>query len=209
MPSTDQACVPVPVLIDQASWQASWGGSRSRCHAARAVRGGFGRSISAPLSPARLPGCGLQKYDSRTACLHGSAPPASGPSEHRKARSRARASRLTADQRHRRRAPLPGTLTPKVVQNNSSIDGFGFHRVNFAPAAFSSEHFLIRPGVRTSKSGRRTKMTDLIANGDLFVDGFALNPPLSRRNRTAPLSARTPQFSCPTNSRRALRGRKE
>jgi hypothetical protein len=100
-------------------------------------------------------------------------------------------------------------LTPKVAQNTSSIDGLGFHRVNFASAAVSREHLLIRPEAHTSNLRRRAKMLDLTVNGDLLVDGLALKPPFLRRNRTAPPTLRTPPVKHPTASRRALRGRKE
>ena len=150
MPSTDQACVPVPVSIDR----ASRAGGRSRCHTARVVTsGGIGRSISAPVSPAPLPACGLQKYDNRIVHFHCGATPASGPRKDDEERPQARASRLTADDR-RRSAILPlETLTLKFTQNNSEIDGLGFHQVNFASAVFSREHSLIRPGVHTSNRG--------------------------------------------------------
>jgi len=191
MPSTDQACVPVPVSMDRAT---------------RAGRHSRGIGRSAP--PAQLPA--LQKYDSRTACLrrHGSAPTTSSPTENDRKWPRAHASRLTAGDGRWPPPQVEGTLTPKVAQNNSAIDGLGFHLVNFASAAVSREHLLIRPGVHLS-TGRCVRMTDLMFNDDLFVDGLAPMPPVPQRNRTASQTTRTPQFNSPTSSRRALRGRKE
>jgi hypothetical protein len=137
----------------------------------------------------------LQKYDSRIVYLRRG--------------GQARASRLTSDDRRCPAPPALGTLTPPVVQNISSIDGLGFHRVNFASAAFSREHLLIRPGAHTSNLRRHAKMLDLTVNGDLFVDGLVLKPPFLRWNRIVSPAARIPQFNHPTASRRALRGRKE
>lgn len=146
MPSTDQACAPLPASIDR----APWGGDGSPRHAACAVtRGGIGRSTSPSASPAPLPG--LQKHDNRI--VHCGRAPAAAKLRKNRGEPQARASRLTADDRRRPARPVAGTLTPKVVQNIGSNDGLGFRRVNFASAAFSSEHFLIRPGVHTSNRG--------------------------------------------------------
>lgn len=101
-----------------------------------------------------------------------------------------------------------GNIDSKVRANNTEIDGLGCYPVNFAFVAFSREHLLIRPEVHSS-TGRCTTMIDITINSDLFVDGFALGPPLSQRSRTASPSTRTPKFSCPTIPRRTLRGRKE
>jgi hypothetical protein len=97
-----------------------------------------------------------------------------------------------------------------VAQNNSAIDGLGFHLVNFASAAFSREHLLIRPGVHLS-TGRCAKMTDLTFNSDRFVDELAAMPPFPQRNWTAPPTTRTPKFIRDSVVRRVrvalLRGR--
>jgi len=147
MPSTDQACVPIPVSIDR----ASRAGGRSRCRAARSVtNGGTDRSILALASPA--PVLALQKYDNRI--VHCGAPRASRrPNYKYDEEPPARASRLTADDRHRHATLLLGMLTPMFPQNNSGTDGLGCHQVNFSSAAISREHLLIRPGVHTSSRG--------------------------------------------------------
>jgi hypothetical protein len=95
----------------------------------------------------------LQKYDNRIVLFDcGEALRASAPGTSDE-ESLARPSRLTADDR---RSPLPtvaGTLTPLVAQNNSEIDGLGFHSVNFASADFSIDHLLIRPEGHSSSRG--------------------------------------------------------
>ena len=160
-------------------------------------------SRSAPTSA-----CGLKNYDNRIVPRRrGRASPVSGPS-YEGGPDHAGASRLTPDDCRPRPTRVLGTLTPGVVQNNSSIDGHGFHRVNFASAVFLIAHSLIRPGAFKSKPRRRAKMLDLTFIGDLFAAGPALTP-FSCRNPIASATTRTPHFNHPTASGRASRGRKE
>lgn len=133
MPSTDQACVPVPECSDR----APRGGGGARCQGDR-IGDGIGRLIFASVL---LPACRLQKYDNRIVGSHDGERPL------------AAASRLTADDRRVPHPQLSEALTPKFAQNNSEIDGPGFHLVNFASAVFLREHLLIRPGVCSSNRG--------------------------------------------------------
>jgi hypothetical protein len=145
-------------------------------------------------SPAPLPACGLQKYDSLIVrFLDDRVLPISGTRESGEVPSGTNASRLTAD--YQSRPPLRPlyALTRRFAQNYMEIAGLGYHRVNLRLPVFDLKIYRA-PRVAHALSWSVAPMTDLTVNGGLFIGPACLQARRSfgdRRGSSRPAGIQT------------------